>query len=43
MEAAAAAEIYEGAKEDGIRYSTFIGDEDSNTVARVEQAADERK
>lgn len=43
MEAAAAVEIYEGAKEDGIRYSIFIGDEDSTTITRVEQAAGERK
>ncbi|KAK3727623.1 hypothetical protein QZH41_017654, partial [Actinostola sp. cb2023] len=33
MEAAAAVQIYERAKTSGIRYSTFIGDEDSTTIA----------
>ena len=37
MEAGAAAEIYEHAKACCIRYSTFIGDEDSTTIARVRQ------
>ena len=39
MEAEAAAEIYEHAKASCIRYSTFIGDEDSTTIARVRQVA----
>ena len=39
MEAGAAAEIYEHAKACCIRYSTFIGDEDSTTIARVRQVA----
>lgn len=39
MEAEAAAEIYEHAKACCIRYSTFIGDEDSTTIARVRQVA----
>ncbi len=37
MEAAAAAEIYERAKARDVRYTTFIGDEDSTTIDRVKQ------
>lgn len=37
MEAAAAAEIYERAKARDVHYTTFIGDEDSTTIARVKQ------
>jgi len=43
MEVAAAVETYERAKKDRICYSTFIGDEDSTTIARVKQVAGERK
>ena len=39
MEAGAAAEIYEHAKACCIRYSTFIGDADGTTIARVRQIA----
>ena len=39
VEAGAAAKIYERAKACGNRYSTFIGDEDSTTIARVRQVA----
>ena len=39
MEAGAVAEIYERAKACGIRYFTFIGDEDSTTIAQVRQVA----
>ena len=39
VEAGAVAEIYERAKACGIRYSTFIGDEHSTTIARVRQVA----
>ena len=39
VEAGAAAVIYERAKDSGIHYTTFIGDEDSTTIARVRQVA----
>lgn len=42
MEPAAAAEIYKRAKANGIRYTTFIGDEDSTTIARVRQEVGEQ-
>ena len=39
MEAAAAVDIYERAKKDGVHYNTFIGDEDSTTISHVRQVA----
>ena len=39
VEAAAAVDIYERAKKDGVHYNTFIGDEDSTTISHVRQNA----
>lgn len=39
MEAAAAVEIYTRAKDKGVCYSTFVGDEDSTAIAHVKQVA----
>jgi len=39
MEAAATVKIYKKAEKMGVQYTTFIGDEDSTTIAHVKDTA----